>query len=74
MESLGLKDVWGISPQKLKPRSLLIPLCLALGDGEGQGSLACCSPWGQRCKESDKTERLDSNNNLIWGGLQAEPE
>ena len=24
-----------------------------LGDGEGQGSLACCSPWG--CKESDTT-------------------
>ena len=23
----------------------------ALGDGEGQGSLACCSPWGR--KESD---------------------
>ena len=23
------------------------------GDGEGQGSLACCSPWG--CKESDMT-------------------
>ena len=23
----------------------------ALGDGEGQGGLACCSPWGQ--KESD---------------------
>ena len=22
----------------------------ALGDGEGQGGLACCSPWG--CKES----------------------
>ena len=22
-------------------------------DGEGQGSLACCSPWG--CKESDIT-------------------
>ena len=20
-----------------------------LGDGEGQGSLACCSPWGQSC-------------------------
>ena len=32
-----------------------------LGDGEGQGSLACCSPWG--CKESDTTERL--NNNLL---------
>ena len=26
----------------------------ALGDGEGQGSLACCSPWGY--KESDTTE------------------
>ena len=26
----------------------------ALGDGEGQGSLACCSPWG--CKESNTTE------------------
>ena len=21
---------------------------LAPGDGEGQGSLACCSPWGHR--------------------------
>ena len=30
------------------------------GDGEGQGSLACYSPWGH--KESDKTERLNSNN------------
>ena len=28
----------------------------ALGDGEGQGSLACCSPWGH--KESDTTEQL----------------
>ena len=26
----------------------------ALGDGEGQESLACCSPWG--CKESHVTE------------------
>ena len=24
------------------------------GDGEGQGSLACCNPWG--CKELDMTE------------------
>ena len=30
-------------------------------DGEGQGSLACCSPWG--CKEFDMTGRL--NNNCI---------
>ena len=26
----------------------------APGDGEGQGSLVCCSPWGR--KESDTTE------------------
>ena len=26
----------------------------ALGDGEGQGGLACCSPWG--CRELDVTE------------------
>ena len=32
----------------------------ALGDDEGQGSLACYSPWGR--KESDKTERLSNNN------------
>ena len=31
----------------------------ALGDGEGQGSRACCSPWGHR--ESDMTERLNHN-------------
>ena len=30
------------------------------GDGKGQGSLECCSPWG--CKELDMTERLHSNN------------
>ena len=29
----------------------------ALGVGDGQGSLVCCSPWG--CKESDTTERLN---------------
>ena len=29
----------------------------ALGDGEGQGSLACFSPWGR--KELDMTERLN---------------
>ena len=28
----------------------------APGVGNGQGSLACCSPWGR--KESDTTERL----------------
>ena len=28
-----------------------------LGAGDGQGGLACCSPWG--LKESDTTERLN---------------
>ena len=31
------------------------------GDGEGQGSPACCNPWG--CKESDMTGQV--NNNII---------
>ena len=35
------------------------------GDGEGQGSLACCSPWGH--KESEASERL--NNNWYKGYL-----
>ena len=29
----------------------------APGVGDGQGSLACCSPWGR--KESDMTEQLN---------------
>ena len=32
----------------------------ALGNGEGQGSLACCSAWG--CKESNTTEQLNNKN------------
>ena len=31
-----------------------------LGDGKGQGGLACCSPWG--CKELDTIEWLNNNN------------
>ena len=31
-----------------------------LGDGEGQGSLGCCSPW--RHKELDMTGQLNNNN------------
>ena len=33
----------------------------APGDGEGQGSLVCGSPWGH--KESDMREWLNNNNN-----------
>ena len=32
----------------------------APGDGEGQGSLACCSPRGH--KESDMTEQLNNKH------------
>ena len=32
-----------------------------LGDSEGQGSLASCSPWGH--KELDTTEQLNNNSN-----------
>ena len=37
----------------------------APGDGEGQGCLACCSPWGH--KESDTTEQLNSICKLVLG-------
>ena len=49
------------------------------GDGEGQGSLACCSPWGR--KELDTTEHLKNNTTCgkylhevsrTEGGLQPE--
>ena len=45
-----------------------------LGDREGQGSLACCSPWGH--KESDTTQQLKNkyllcldtglNEHTVW--------
>ena len=38
----------------------------ALGVGDGQGSLVCCSPWG--LKESDTTEQLNRTE-LIHPGL-----
>ena len=35
----------------------------APGDGEWQGNLVCCSPWG--CKESDTTEWLNINSSIL---------
>ena len=32
----------------------------APGDGDGQGCLVCCSPWGH--KESDTTGQLNNNS------------
>ena len=39
----------------------------ALADGEGQGSLVLCSPWGR--KELNTTEGLNNtnNSNLLCG-------
>ena len=35
----------------------------ALGDGEGQGGLVCCSPWS--CKESDLTVNEQRQKHLM---------
>ena len=41
------------------------------GDNEGQGSLACCTPWG--CKDSGRTLQLNDNKDAflkaqsLWG-------
>ena len=45
----------------------------ALGDGEGQGSLACCSPWGH--KELDTTEPLNNKAKTVtaWLGSSDSP-
>ena len=39
----------------------------APGDGERQGSLACCSPWG--CEELDMTEQLNNKCSLYSSTL-----
>ena len=38
-----------------------------LGDGGGQGSLACCSPWGR--KELDTTEQLNNKAAQVAAGI-----
>ena len=40
----------------------------APGDGEGQGSLVCCSPWG--CKELDTAEQPNNKLDLQIGERQ----
>ena len=39
----------------------------ALGVGDGQGGLVCCSPWG--CKESDMTEWLNRTEKTLESSL-----
>ena len=42
----------------------------APGAGDGQGGLACCSPWG--CKELDTTEQLNGTDHEegCWMGFK----
>ena len=56
---LALRQPWStsVSPGKQILQAHRRP---SLGDGEGRGSLACCSP--RDCKESDTTERLNNSN------------
>ena len=42
----------------------------ALGNGDGQGGLACCSPWGH--KESDMTEQV--NNSTFLSEMSTWPQ
>ena len=39
-----------------------------LGDSEGQGSLACYSPWGH--KEFYKTELINNRASILWNTTQ----
>ena len=36
-----------------------------LGDTEGQGSLACCSPWGHRVGRDLVTEQQHSSTDVL---------
>ena len=47
----GITDSMNMSLSKLR------------GNGEGQGSLVCCSLWV--CKELDMTESLNNNKVLV---------
>ena len=42
-----------------------------LGVGDGQGGLACCSPWGH--KELDTTERLSLDHLIPYRSTHIDP-
>ena len=52
---------------KLKGKQLYKVCSPTPGAGDGQGSLACCSPWGR--KESDTTERLNRQTDVFQSRL-----
>ena len=55
-----LNMVWFFITSHLTGNQSLHAPLTPLGDGEGQGSLVCCSPWGH--KESDTMERLNNQH------------
>ena len=39
------------------------------GDGEGQGSLACCGPWGRRVRHNlEHEQQQESQDTWLAGG------
>ena len=59
----GRRRGWQRTRWWMASTSQWIGVWAALGDGEGQGSLMCYSPWG--CKESDRTGWLNNSNRLL---------
>ena len=39
----------------------------ALGDGEGQGNLACCTPWGSKELDMTETEQQPTSKEASGG-------
>ena len=56
IEGRKTRGQWRIRWLDSTPNSMDMNLSKLPGDGKGQGSLGCCSPWGH--KESDATQRL----------------
>ena len=43
-------------------------------DSEGQGSLACCSPWGHRVRHDSVTEQQQMAGNIFYSHLEEDME
>ena len=43
----------------------------APGIGEGQGSLACCSPWGRRVSQTRLSDQEAALSYILWKNKRA---
>ena len=61
VKDLGQKKEWMTEDEMVRWHHQLNghELKQTLGNSEGQGSLACCSPWG--CKELNMTKQLNNS-------------